>query len=290
MVVCIAWCIVVTLLAIFRCNPIRTSWSTHRQIHRMPHQCIPLTNVYYGTSISNLVLDVVVNLLPVRQIWALQLPLRQRILLIICLSFGVISIASGIGRILTIPPLNFSELPGAIAPTETIAMPYLFLIVENAFAIICTCLPTYRPLILWSAKRLGNSRFGSRMRSFLPSQLGTKSTSKDLTAKSASASSASWSGRNRISRISWACLGLKQNNQVAAQEVSLKSSDMSDRVGLIGTTSTEIVPGTSTTIKTDGIIVSQSWSTSTSCLKESVLDGKKEETWIVTDEISEAKE
>ena len=86
MAVCIVWCILVILLAIFRCQPIASAWSSNPTRDQV--SCIPLRNLYYGTSSSNILLDILINILPARQIWHLQLPLKQRVLLVICSSLS----------------------------------------------------------------------------------------------------------------------------------------------------------------------------------------------------------
>ena len=157
--ICIVWCILVVLLAIFRCRPIPAAWNPSIN----SSTCISLRPLYYGTSTSNVILDIIINLLPARQIWGLQLPIKQRVLLVICMSMGILSIAAGIGRILTVPTLVAGNLPA------TIAMPFLFVVIEPAFAIICACLPTYRPLALWIAAGVKSTRAGSRIKSFISS-------------------------------------------------------------------------------------------------------------------------
>ncbi|KAI4141845.1 MAG: hypothetical protein LQ340_007525 [Diploschistes diacapsis] len=159
MAICILWGIIVILLVLLRCHPVAAAWAPNG--FYAGATCINLQPLYYGTASSNFLLDVIINLLPARQIWGLQLPKKQRILLILCMCLGVISIAAGVGRLLTIPSLVATNLPA------TIAMPYLFTIIEPAFAIICACLPTYRPLALWLGHRIKSSRAGSRMRSFM---------------------------------------------------------------------------------------------------------------------------
>lgn len=44
-----------------------------------------------------------------------------------------------------------------ILPTATIMMPFLYTIIEPAFAIICACLPTYRPLFLWMKRQISST-------------------------------------------------------------------------------------------------------------------------------------
>ncbi|MCJ1324757.1 hypothetical protein MMC10_001419 [Thelotrema lepadinum] len=169
MALCTVWCTFVVLAAIFRCSPVAAAWSTDED---PTASCIPLQALYYATSSTNIALDILINLLPARQIWGLQLPKKQRILLVCCMCLGILSIAAGIGRILTVPDLISTNL------SASIAMPFLFVIIEPSFAIMCACLPTYRPLALWVGQGIKNSRAGSRIKSFVSTQSMSNSSAR----------------------------------------------------------------------------------------------------------------
>ena len=218
MALCLTWGVVIILLAIFRCRPILAAWNANYP----GRSCIDLQPLYYATASSNVALDIVVNLLPARQIWGLQLPLKQRVLLIICMCLGVLSIAAGIGRILTIPSLIASNLPA------TIPMPFLFTIIEPAFAIICACLPTYRPLALWVGHGIKHSRYGSRMRSLISHSSMAKSTG------SGSGMGTNHSGASRKSRASLFFARWGKNATPSANEKEvLTSANTTPEVGML---------------------------------------------------------
>ena len=77
MVIQLVWCLVVVFLALFRCRPVSYAWSPYSGD---ASSCIDLRSLYYGTASSNILLDIIVNLLPAQQIWSLQLPVKQRVL------------------------------------------------------------------------------------------------------------------------------------------------------------------------------------------------------------------
>ena len=93
---------------------------------------------------------------------------------------GIISIGAGIGRLVTIPILLSGNL------SASIYTPYLFVIIEPAFAIICACHPTYRPLALWFGHSISTSRAGSAVRSLLFSSSSSGGQSMDGSRKSRS--------------------------------------------------------------------------------------------------------
>ena len=64
--------------------------------------------------------------------------------------------------------------------TATIMMPFLYTIIEPAFAIICACLPTYRPLFVWISSLIPYRCISSNVRSWFgrpkPRDLGSMSS------------------------------------------------------------------------------------------------------------------
>ncbi|MCJ1281443.1 hypothetical protein MMC26_000762, partial [Xylographa opegraphella] len=70
-------------------------------------------------------------------------------------------LAVSAGRIGSVPLLTLSDV------SATITMPFLYTIIEPAFAIICACLPTYRPLFLGFASRDSYHRGFCSIRSWL---------------------------------------------------------------------------------------------------------------------------
>lgn len=78
------WFVAVVALNLFQCKPIASAWDFTVQ-----GACIDLKAMYYGFTVSNMVLDVVINVMPVRMIWRLHLPLRQRLLLLFIMLLGI---------------------------------------------------------------------------------------------------------------------------------------------------------------------------------------------------------
>lgn len=72
--VMIMWCVAVMFTGIFICTPIKKSWQPAE-----PGSCIDLVPFYYGMQIPNVITDVLILILPYRQIRKLELPLRQEL-------------------------------------------------------------------------------------------------------------------------------------------------------------------------------------------------------------------
>ena len=83
-VLCLLWWSVVILLTVLQCQPISYVWD-----RSIPGRCIDLQTMYYGFTISNMGLDITICFMPIRLLWKLQLPVRQRVLLIFILLLGI---------------------------------------------------------------------------------------------------------------------------------------------------------------------------------------------------------
>ncbi|MCJ1389852.1 hypothetical protein MMC18_002709 [Xylographa bjoerkii] len=153
---CLLWFTIVVFVTLFQCQPVAFAWD-----HTSLGTCINLQAMYYGFTISNMALDIIINFMPVKLIWQLQLPLKQRLLLLAIMLLGIIVLTASAGRIGSVPLLALSDV------SATITMPFLYTIIEPAFAIICACLPTYRPLFLCLASRDSRHRGFSSIRSWL---------------------------------------------------------------------------------------------------------------------------
>ena len=69
----VAWCIGINLMAIFYCIPVQAYWEL------TPGHCIPSGRGFLGTTISNVLLDAVILLLPLPMLWKLHLDMKRKI-------------------------------------------------------------------------------------------------------------------------------------------------------------------------------------------------------------------
>ena len=70
----IAWWIGVGMASVFQCWPISYSWT------RMPPgRCINLNQFSIWNAVTNIVIDAVILIMPIRIIWHLQIPQRKKV-------------------------------------------------------------------------------------------------------------------------------------------------------------------------------------------------------------------
>ena len=72
----VAWGIAFTFVIIFQCNPISTLWTKFE--HEFMPYCINTLDFYMAVAVSDLILDILIFLLPLPQIWKLQMPMRKK--------------------------------------------------------------------------------------------------------------------------------------------------------------------------------------------------------------------
>ena len=86
-VLSLLWGITSFLIFIFQCNPVHKGFNPDA-----PGQCINLESTYYGISVSNAAFDVLITFMPVKLIWALKLPMKQRVVLILIMCLGLMCV------------------------------------------------------------------------------------------------------------------------------------------------------------------------------------------------------
>ncbi|KAB8239081.1 uncharacterized protein BDW43DRAFT_296432 [Aspergillus alliaceus] len=138
----IVWAIVMTFLAIFNCSPISAFWTGRGK-------CIPLKAFAIGYAIVNILTDLGVWLMPIPNMWKLQLPTAQKVALTLIFVLGLFDCAAALVRL-----LSSMLVLGNWDVTYDYAAGYMWSIIEISLAIVCTCLPTMRVLlkIMFSSK------------------------------------------------------------------------------------------------------------------------------------------
>lgn len=71
----VGWCIGINFLAMFECIPVQAYWQL------TPRRCINNNVAFLGATISNVVVDIVILLLPLPMLWRLHLDTKRRLAL-----------------------------------------------------------------------------------------------------------------------------------------------------------------------------------------------------------------
>lgn len=70
-----AWGISFFFATLFECFPISQVWTT---FYGQPRHCYQYLPMFYGTAVSNMIIDFMIIALPWPMIWRLQMPTRQK--------------------------------------------------------------------------------------------------------------------------------------------------------------------------------------------------------------------
>ncbi|PMD32586.1 hypothetical protein L207DRAFT_639887 [Hyaloscypha variabilis F] len=137
LIIC-AWGVTVILMLSMICVPIVKFWD---QPH--PGHCLPLLPAYYAPACINIVTDFGTWILPLPIIKSLQLPRRQRFMLMFIFGLGFFTCIISLVRLSALKTAT-----GLSDPTwnNTDAATWSYL--ELSIAILAACLPTLRPLAI----------------------------------------------------------------------------------------------------------------------------------------------
>ncbi|KAF5024162.1 hypothetical protein F66182_3797 [Fusarium sp. NRRL 66182] len=130
------WTIAIAFLNILVCVPVAKFWN-----HSLPGQCLNQLTIWYTMAGFNLVTDVVIFCIPLPVIKGLQLPKKQKIMLLAIFSLGFFTCIISIIRIRTLKVAASTKDPNWDNVDAAI---WSFL--EIAIAVITACLPTLRPV------------------------------------------------------------------------------------------------------------------------------------------------
>ncbi|EMD88857.1 hypothetical protein COCC4DRAFT_137122 [Bipolaris maydis ATCC 48331] len=148
-VICTLWGLTFFLLAVFSCRPIAKNWNMN-----LPGRCIGWGSkdpakffpMFLGHSVSNLVLDTMVLLLPVPFITALRIAGKSRAGLIGLFILGSTVVFVALGRLITLVVNRAGTLPNLDMSFHTPVV-YIFAVLEVNFAIITASIPIFWPVI-----------------------------------------------------------------------------------------------------------------------------------------------
>ncbi|KAG9667105.1 hypothetical protein KCU99_g9126, partial [Aureobasidium melanogenum] len=133
----IMWCTSIVFTGVFICTPIRKAWTPW-----IEGECIDLVPFYYGMQIPNVVTDLLILLLPLREVQRLDLPRQQKMGVAVTCLLWVISLVCGVVRLAVMVQLadegmdlTWNLVPAAIWTT-----------IEPAVQITTACLPSLRVL------------------------------------------------------------------------------------------------------------------------------------------------
>ncbi|KAK4864288.1 hypothetical protein LT330_010081 [Penicillium expansum] len=140
----ILWVICITFLFIFICVPVQKLWYP-----QIPGRCINQVATWVANAVSTIATDVVILVLPIPQVWKLQLRMSEKIAVLVAFSLGFFVVFASAYRFSVL----FSYTP--LDSSYTLARTVGWTAIEMSAGIVSANLPTIRPALRFIARMLG---------------------------------------------------------------------------------------------------------------------------------------
>ncbi|KAH8151373.1 uncharacterized protein LAJ45_04575 [Morchella importuna] len=135
------------MASIFQCTPIHYGWERMNPMSTVKGTCVGYALLQYSIQGINIVTDLVLWLLPLRLIMQAQLPKRQKWGLYIVFMLGCLAPVASIARLIMLVQMLVLK-PILVDPSWKSGVNIsVWSIVEVNIAIICSSIPTIRPLL-----------------------------------------------------------------------------------------------------------------------------------------------
>ncbi|OJD12502.1 hypothetical protein AJ78_06912 [Emergomyces pasteurianus Ep9510] len=159
----VAWGVTFFIAVFTVCRPLKNYWE-----NMYDKTCVDESSRILGATISNIITDLIVLILPIPTFWKLKLPIRERLVLISMMSLGLIAVAASVVRcwyMYVTTDLTYDVTWHGY----TI---WVWNAVEVNLAVICASIPTLRPFARKYIPRLG-------IKSTSPARSGPQSDSQE---------------------------------------------------------------------------------------------------------------
>ncbi|KAL2261102.1 hypothetical protein VTK26DRAFT_4703 [Humicola hyalothermophila] len=149
----VAWVIVITILFICICIPVEKLWYPE-----IPGRCIDQVGTWIANAASTIVTDVAILVLPIPQVWRLQLRKAEKIGVTAAFCLGFFVVFTSAYRFSVLFTYTNDDPSYSLAPTVG------WTEIEMAAGIVSACLPTFGPVASSFFRKIGVKRtlFGSR--------------------------------------------------------------------------------------------------------------------------------
>nr|XP_036574520.1 uncharacterized protein CTRU02_15546 [Colletotrichum truncatum]KAF6780964.1 integral membrane protein [Colletotrichum truncatum] len=165
-----SWVICITFLFIFICVPVEKLWYPD-----IPGRCINQVATWIANAASTIFTDLLILLLPIPQVWKLQLQKAEKIALTFAFGLGFFVVFTSAYRTSVLFTYNGQD------PTYTLAPTVGWTAIEMSAGIVSACLPTHRPAIQRVARLCGiKGSMGGMFRAPTALGFGSKSNKSNF--------------------------------------------------------------------------------------------------------------
>ncbi|KAI1813346.1 hypothetical protein GGS20DRAFT_486846 [Poronia punctata] len=129
--------LVCSIAGIFQCTPVARAWDAS-----IRGTCFDAPALFFTNAGLNITQDLVLYILPIRILWSIKVPKRQRLALVAVFVVGGFTVIAGIIRLPTLQTAILSK-----DPTWDHVASALWSSVECNLGIVCACLVHLKPLV-----------------------------------------------------------------------------------------------------------------------------------------------
>ncbi|KAI0140762.1 hypothetical protein BJ166DRAFT_110017 [Pestalotiopsis sp. NC0098] len=130
MVLVVSWGLAIFFTCVFQCWPVDKAWEPLK-----PGSCINLISFLWGNSVSNLIIDWMILLVPAWPVWQLRMDRAQKMLVGGSFALGSLACVASTVRAATTGSIDISDL------SKSVFMASVWTYIEPNLAIISACLP-----------------------------------------------------------------------------------------------------------------------------------------------------
>jgi len=140
--------------SIFQCTPIRKAWDVD-----FPGACINVNALFFANANLEIFQDIVIYVLPVRMLYQIQIPKRQKIALMMVFAVWGFVVITGMIRLNSLKVAQNTPDPSC-KQSPSLGVPITFnsvvddnygaavwSAIECNVGVVCACLPSFKPLI-----------------------------------------------------------------------------------------------------------------------------------------------
>ncbi|KAI9647950.1 hypothetical protein NHQ30_004340 [Ciborinia camelliae] len=142
---------VLTALNLFQCNPILAGWETYEN-----GSCLSIITLYLASAPVNIITDLTILVLPIPVLTGMQLPQRQKVILVFTFLLGIFVTIVDVVRIYYLQQASNDLQTSVVAHSKlgvgenfafNASLAFMWSAVEVNVGIVCACIPNLKPLM-----------------------------------------------------------------------------------------------------------------------------------------------
>ncbi|KAK6599339.1 l-fucose permease [Botrytis cinerea] len=143
--------VVLTFVNAFQCSPVSGAWRTDTDA-----KCLSIITIYLASAPVNIITDLAILVLPIPVLTGMNLPQRQKAILVFTFSLGIFVTIVDVVRIYYLQQASNDFQTSVLAHSElgagddfayNASLAFMWSAVEVNVGIVCACIPTLKPLM-----------------------------------------------------------------------------------------------------------------------------------------------